>query len=55
MLRFAVRSAPAGGVITFDPALNGRIIELDKRSPGNHIKVERNLSIEGPGAESADY
>ena len=50
MLRYAVRSAPADGVITFDPALNGRSIELDKRSPGNHIKVERNLSIEGPGA-----
>src|SRR5437899_670656 len=51
MLRYAVRHAPAGGAITFDPALNGRVIELDKRSPGNHIKVERNLSIEGPGAD----
>src|SRR5437899_3121383 len=51
MLRYAARHAPAGGAITFDPALNGRVIELDKRSPGNHIKVERNLSIEGPGAD----
>src|ERR1019366_5392536 len=51
MLRYAVRSAAAGAVITFDPALNGRIIELDRRSPGNHIKVERDLSIQGPGAK----
>src|ERR1035437_1561878 len=50
MLRYAVRSAAVGAVITFDPALNGRIIELDRRSPGNHIKVERNLSVQGPGA-----
>lgn len=50
MLRYAVRSAAAGAVVTFDPALNGRIIELDRRSPGNHIKVERDLSIQGPGA-----
>src|ERR1039457_4847245 len=50
MLSYAVRNAAAGAVITFDPALNGRIIELDRRSPGNHIKVERDLSVQGPGA-----
>jgi len=50
MLRYAVRSAPPGGVITFDPALNGRSIELDRRSSSNHIKVERDLTIDGPGA-----
>src|ERR1019366_2607081 len=50
MLRYAVRSAADRAVVTFDAALNGRVIELDRRSPGNHIRVERNLSIQGPGA-----
>ena len=50
MLRYAVRSAADRAVVTFDVALNGRVIELDGRSPGNHIRVERNLSIQGPGA-----
>src|ERR1035437_2079654 len=50
MLRYAVRSAADGAVITFDSALNERVIELDRRSPGNHFRVERNLSIQGPGA-----
>src|ERR1700732_3661668 len=49
MLRYAVHSAADGAVITFDPALNGRSIELDRSSPGNHIKLAQNLSIEGPG------
>src|ERR1035437_4104604 len=50
MLRYAARSAADRAVVTFDAALNGRVIELDRRSPGNHIRVERNLSIQGPGA-----
>src|ERR1700687_2590779 len=51
MLRYAVNNADDGAVITFDPALNGKTIELDRRSPGNHIKVTRNIAIQGPGSE----
>lgn len=49
-LRYAILHAKDGAVITFDPALNGKIIELDGRSRVNHIKIAGNLSIQGPGA-----
>ena len=50
MLRYAVLHATDGAVITFDPALNGKIIELDGRSRDNHIRIAGNLTIQGPGA-----
>src|SRR6185503_18067459 len=46
---YAVQAAPTGAVITFDAALNGRVVALDRRSSGNHIKVGQDLSIQGPG------
>lgn len=50
MLRYAVLNAKDGAIITFDPALNGKVIEVDSRSRVNHIKIAGNLSIQGPGA-----
>ena len=50
MLRFAVLSAPAGGSITFDPALSGRTILLDASSRSNHIRIDRDIAIQGPGS-----
>jgi hypothetical protein len=39
MLRYAVRRAPRGAVITFDPALDGQTITLDTGSPNHHIHI----------------
>lgn len=50
MLRFAVLRAPAGGSITFDPALSGRTILLDASSRSNHIRIDRDIAIQGPGS-----
>ena len=50
MLRYAVLNAPSGATITFDPALNGQTITLDGSSPNNHIKITRDVTIQGPGA-----
>ena len=52
MLRYAVKSAPKGATITFDPALNGQTIKLDGSSPNNHIKIAQDLTIQGPGAQA---
>lgn len=52
MLRYAVKSAPKGATITFDPALNGKTIRLDGSSPNNHIKIAQDLTIQGPGAQA---
>jgi hypothetical protein len=49
MLRYAVLNAPAGATITFDPVLNGQTITLDTSSVNNHIKIARDLTIQGPG------
>ena len=51
MLRFATRNAPDGAWITFDPALNGGTITLDRSSPNNHIRIDRNVTIQGPGSQ----
>ena len=50
MLRFAVLRAPAGGVVTFDPALSGRKIVLDAGSRSNHIRIDRDLTVQGLGS-----
>jgi DNA-binding CsgD family transcriptional regulator len=50
MLRFAVRNAPAGGLITFDPRLDGRTIIVDPSSPNNHIGIDRDITIQGSRA-----
>ena len=50
MLRFAVLRAPAGGSITFDPALSGRTILLDASLRSNHIRIDRDIAIQGPGS-----
>src|SRR5262245_51036239 len=50
MLRFAVQQVANGGVVTFAPALNGQTIKLDSSSPNNHIKITRDLTIQGPGS-----
>src|SRR5258707_15886564 len=50
MLRDAVREAPRGSTITFDPALNGRTIKLDASSPKNQIRIPRDVTLQGPGA-----
>src|SRR4051812_32502774 len=50
MLRYALQTARDGAVITFDPSLNGRVIELDPRSSTNHLKVLREIAISGPGS-----
>ncbi len=50
MLRFAVLSAPAGGLIAFDPALSGRTIMMDASSRNNHIRIDRDVTIQGPGS-----
>ena len=49
MLRFAVRNAPAGGLITFDPRLSQRTIMLDASSQNNHIRIDHDVTIQGPG------
>jgi DNA-binding CsgD family transcriptional regulator len=49
MLRFAVGNTPAGGLITFDPRLSGRTITLDASSRNNHIRIDRDVTIQGPG------
>lgn len=36
----------------FDPSLKGQTIRLDSSTPGNHIRIDRELDIEGPGADS---
>jgi hypothetical protein len=51
MLRYAVNKAPNGAVITFDRSLNGKVLELDLSSPANHLRISRDLSIEGPGSD----
>lgn len=51
MLRYAVHNAADGAIITFDPALSGRAIELDSRSSTNHIKITHSISIVGPGSD----
>jgi hypothetical protein len=50
MLRYAVQKAADGSLITFDPALNGKSIEIDKSAPANHIKIATRITIAGPGA-----
>jgi hypothetical protein len=50
MLRDAVRRAPRGAVITFDPALDGQTITLEAGPPNHHIHIEQDLTIQGPGA-----
>src|SRR5215468_4793727 len=49
-LRYAVREAPAGATIRFDPSLKGQTIRLDPSSPRNQIRIARDLAIEGPGS-----
>src|SRR5262249_44894861 len=51
MLRYAIRAAGNGAVITFDRSLSGKTIELDRSSSGNHLRISRNISIEGPGPD----
>src|SRR3954471_5819366 len=49
MLRYAVREAPPGSTITFDPALSGQTIKLDTTSPKNRIRITRDVILQGPG------
>jgi hypothetical protein len=51
MLRYAVDHADDGAVITFHPALRGQKILLDGATPGNHIRISRHLTVQGPGAD----
>jgi hypothetical protein len=50
MLRYAVREAPRGSTITFDPALNGKTIKLDFSSPKNAIRISEDVTLQGPGS-----
>jgi hypothetical protein len=50
MLRYALAQAAAGAEITFAPGLSGQTIRLDKGSPNNYIVINRDVSIQGPGA-----
>src|SRR5262249_40010750 len=49
-LRYAVRVAPAGATIRFDPSLKGQTIRLDPSSPRSQIRIARDVAIEGPGS-----
>ena len=51
MLRFAVDNASPGVAITFDPALNGKVITLDTTTPGNQLRITHDVVIQGPGAD----
>ena len=48
MLRFAVDNASPGSAITFDSALDGKVITLDTTTPGNQLRITHNLVIQGP-------
>src|SRR5436309_15568990 len=48
MLRYAVREAPPGSTITFDPALKGKTIKLDVSSMKNAIRISRDVTLQGP-------
>src|SRR5438045_2309263 len=50
MLRYAVREAPPGSTITFDPALNGKTIKLGVSSMRNAIRISRDVTLQGPGS-----
>jgi len=49
MLRYAVQNAAAGSTITFDSRLSGLTITLDGSSPNNHIKITKDVTIQGLG------
>ncbi|MBS1859723.1 MAG: hypothetical protein JST11_30405 [Acidobacteria bacterium] len=51
MLRYAVLKAAGGAVITFDVSLRHKVIQLDRGSPNNHIAIDRDVTIEGPGPD----
>ncbi len=52
MLRYAVRAANDGATIVFDPALKGQTIVLDGRAPGNHLKLAKNVTVQGLGSNA---